>query len=448
MMSQTNADSKFIQMTQAPVESLIAKLAVPSIITMLVTTIYNLADTFFIGMINTSASGAVGISFSVMSVIQALGFFFGQGAGAGIAQSLGKQDQETAEKLASVSFFSAVFCGVLLGGVGLIFLKPLIYALGATDTIYPYCVDYLSLILVAAPWVISSYVLNNILRYEGNAMLGMVGMGLGGVLNMVLDPLFIFTFDMGIAGAAAATILSQFISFSVLLYQCNRHTAIAIRFSRFKPSRRLYATISNSGLPSLLRQCISSTATICLNTMANPYGDAAIAAMAIVGRVGFFSNAAMLGFGQGFQPVCGYNYGAKLYDRVKRGYHFCVKVAAVVLLGFAVAEFCFAEGLIGIFRDDPQVIAIGARALRFHCLTMALNAVVVPGNMLLQTTGHVVPASILGTARQGLFLIPALAILSHFFGLTGIQIAQPVADVASLLLAIPMVNSFLRSMGE
>ncbi len=447
-MSQSASDPKFLQMTQAPVESLIAKLAVPSIISMLVTTIYNLADTFFIGMINTSASGAVGISFSVMSVIQALGFFFGQGAGAGIAQSLGKQDQKSAEELASVGFFSAVLCGVLFGGLGLLFHKPLIYVLGATDTIYPYCEAYLSLILIAAPWVISSYVLNNILRFEGNAMLGMVGMALGGVLNIVLDPLFIFVFQMGIAGAAWATILSQLVSFSVLLYQCNRNTHIPIHFARFRPSRSHYVTISRSGLPSLLRQCISSFATAFLNNMANPFGDAAIAAMAIVGRVSFFANATMLGFGQGFQPVCGYNYGARLYDRVKQGHRFCVRVATLVLLGFAVVEFFFAEGIIGIFRDDPMVIEIGAKALRFQCFTLVCNAVVVPGNMLLQTTGHVVPASILGTARQGLFLIPALWILSYFFGLTGIQMAQAVADVAALALAVPMVASFLRTLGK
>lgn len=446
-MQEKAKDQKFIEMTQTPVEKLIVKLAIPSIISMMVTTIYNMADTFFIGMISTSASGAVGIAFSMMSIIQALGFFFGQGAGSGISRALGKQDSRNAEELASVGFFSAIFCGIVVTVLGTVFIKPLVYFLGATDTIYPYAVSYLQIIFIGAPWVIASYVLNNLLRFEGNAMQGMIGLTIGGVLNMVLDPVLIFVFDMGIAGAAWATIISQAISFAILLYLSNHKTEIKIRFSCFKPSFAHYVTIFRGGLPSLLRQCISSVSTICLNTMANPYGDAAISAMSIVGRVGFFANSAMLGFGQGFQPVCGYNYGARLYDRVRKGYFFCVKVAAAALLAISVLEYFFAEPIIQLFRDDPEVIAIGSTALRFHCMTLVCNAVIVPSNMTLQVTGKVVPASLVGISRQGLFLIPALLILTNLFGLTGIQLAQPVADVASLLLTVPLIAHFLRNMG-
>ena len=446
-MAKQTPQEKFVEMTTAPVERLIAKLAVPTIISMLISTIYNMADTFFIGMLSTSASGAVGVSFSVMAIIQALGFFFGQGAGANISQALGSQDAKRANELASTGFFSALIFGGLVGVLGLTFMKPLVYFLGATETIYPYCVDYLKWILIGAPWMCASFVLNNLLRFEGNAFRAMVGLTTGGVLNMVLDPLFIFTFDMGIAGAAVATILSQLISFLILLFQLNRYSAISLSFKSFRPGVKMYSTITRAGLPSLLRQSIASVGTICLNTAAKPFGDAAIAAMAIIGRITMFSNSAMLGFGQGFQPVCGFNYGAKRYDRVKKGYFFLIKASVLGLLAFAVVEFLFAEQFVGIFRDDPLVIEIGAKALRFQCVTLVLNSFIISSNMLLQTTGQMVPASILGVARQA-FLIPCLWIFTGLFDLTGLQMSQPIADALTFLIAIPMAVKFLRTLNE
>ena len=446
-MAKQTAQEKYQEMTTAPVERLIAKLAVPTIISMLITTIYNMADTFFIGMISTSASGAVGVSFSVMAIIQALGFFFGQGSGAGVSQALGCQDTKRANELASTGVFSALICGALVGVLGLVFLEPLVYFLGATETIYPYCAAYLRWILIGAPWMCASFVLNNLLRFEGSAFRAMVGLTTGGVLNMLLDPLFIFTFDMGIAGAAVATILSQAISFGILFYQIKRHSAVTISLRHFRPGVKMYAAITRSGLPSLLRQSIASVGTICLNTAARPFGDAAISAMAIIGRITMFSNSAMLGFGQGFQPVCGFNYGAKLYDRVRKGYFFLIKASVLGLLAFAAVEFVFAEQFVGIFRDDPAVIAIGAAALRFQCLTLVLNSFIISSNMLLQTTGQMVSASILGVARQA-FLIPCLWIFTGLFELTGLQIAQPIADVLTFLIAIPMVSSFLKRLKQ
>ena len=446
-MAKQTPQEKYHEMTTAPVERLIAKLAVPTIISMLITTIYNMADTFFIGMISTAASGAVGVSFSVMAIIQALGFFFGQGAGAGVSQALGSQDTGRADSLASTGFFSALLSGAAVGVLGLCFMEPLIYFLGATETIYPYCVDYLRLILIGAPWMCASFVLNNLLRFEGSAVRAMIGLTTGGILNIVLDPLFIFALDMGIAGAALATILSQAISFGILYYQIARYSTVTLRPKHFRPTAAIYSAITRSGLPSLLRQSIASLGTICLNTAAKPFGDASIAAMGIIGRISMFSNSAMLGFGQGFQPVCGFNYGARLYDRVKKGYFFLIKASVLGLLAVAAVEFCFAEEFVGIFRDDPAVIAIGARALRFLCLTLPLNSFIISSNMLLQTTGQVVPASILGVARQ-VFLIPCLWIFTGLFELTGLQIAQPVADCITFLLAIPMAVSFLRKLGR
>ena len=446
-MAKQTAQEKYLEMTTAPVERLIARLAVPTIISMLITTIYNMADTFFIGMISTAASGAVGVAFSVMAIIQALGFFFGQGAGASISQALGSQDTKRANELAATGFFSALICGAAVGVLGLVFMEPLVYFLGATDTIYPHCTAYLRLILIGAPWMCASFVLNNLLRFEGNAFRAMVGLTAGGVLNMLLDPLFIFVFDMEIAGAALATIVSQAVSFGILLFQIKKYSAITLRFRDFRPGMRMYSAITRAGLPSLLRQGIASVGTICLNTAARPFGDAAISAMAIIGRITMFSNSAMLGFGQGFQPVCGFNYGAKRYDRVKKGYFFLIKTSVIGLLIFAAVEFGFAEQFVGIFRDDPAVIAIGAKALRFQCITLVLNSFIISSNMLLQTTGQVVPASVLGVARQA-FLIPCLWIFTAAFGLTGLQMSQPVADTLTFVIAIPMAVKFLGRLGK
>ena len=445
-MTQTTQDKKYIEMTQTPVEKLIVKLAIPSIISMLITTVYNAADTFFIGQINTSASAAVGVCFSMMAIIQALGFFFGQGAGNSISRALGKQHGERAEELASLGFFSCLLCGTLVGVAGLVFMEPLIYTLGATETIYPYAVSYLGIILCGAPVMACSFVLNNLLRFQGYSFYGMIGVTVGGVLNMILDPVFIFLFDMGIAGAALATVLSQCVGLGILLYLNNRFCAVKLKLRALRLRRTHVADIVRGGLPSLLRQGIASLSVICLNLAAKPYGDAAIAAMSIVSKITMFTNSAMLGFGQGFQPVCGFNYGAKLYDRVKKGFFFCLKSSFLCLVALAATEIFFAGPLVSLFRNDPAVIEIGARALQFQCLTVPCFSVIVMSNMMMQTSGKVLAASITGSARQGFILIPLLFVLPALWGLTGIQIAQPIADVLTVFLSIPFVVSYFRDM--
>ena len=447
-MQQQNPDQKFIQMTQTPVEKLIIRLAIPSIVSMLVTTVYNAADTFFIGQISTSASAAVGVCFSMMSIIQALGFFFGQGAGSSISRALGDQHSEQAEELASVGFFSSVLFGTLVGVLGLMYIEPLVYLLGATETIYPHAVEYLSIILIGAPIMGASFVLNNLLRFQGYSFYGMIGVTVGGVLNVVLDPLFIFGFGMDTAGAALATVLSQAISLMLLYALNNRYCSVKLRLKKFRLRRNHCADIIRSGLPSLLRQGIASVAAICLNLAAKPYGDPAIAAMSIVSKITMFTNSAMLGFGQGFQPVCGFNYGAKLYDRVKQGFFFCVKGSFLFLTVLAVAEFFFAGNLIGIFRNDPEVIRIGGLALRLQCMTLPSFSMIVISNMMLQTSGKVVSASLVGSARQGIFLIPMVFLLPTLFGLLGIQMAQPIADLATLIMTIPFSVNFLQGMEQ
>lgn len=448
-MNGQDLDKKYTQMTETPVEALICRMAVPTIISNLITTLYNMADTFYIGKLSTSASGAVGIVFSVMAIIQAVGFFFGQGSGNNIAKELGRHQTERAEQLAAVGFFSALTGGGLIMVFGLLFLRPLTLALGSTETILPYAMDYLRIILIGAPYMTASLVLNNQLRFEGNAFYGMLGLTSGAVLNIILDPIFIFALDMGISGAALATILSQLVSFCLLFIGCGKAGSVPIRFKNFVPSLRCYKTIANGGTPSLCRQGIASVAMICLNTAARPYGDAAIASMAIVSRITNFTNSILLGFGQGFQPVCGFNYGAKLFGRVKRGFWFCVKVGTVFLLTLSVIEFTVAKQLIQLFRSgDAEVLKIGTVALRFQCLTFFLAAWVIISNMMMQTAGKMLRASFMGLARQGIFLIPIVLILPKFIGIIGLQLAQPIADILSFTLCVPLQMSLLKEMDQ
>lgn len=441
-------EEKLKQMTETPVEVLIPRLAVPTIISMLVTSIYNMADTFFVSQIGTSASGAVGIMFSAMAMIQAIGFTLGMGSGNYISRSLGKRDDETSGKAAATAFFTAGFIGILLAVFGTVFSKPMVYLLGATDTIAPYAQAYARYIMIAAPFMLTSFVMNNILRAQGNALFSMIGITTGGILNMVLDPILIFVFDMGISGAAVATMVSQMVSFGILLYQCNvQKGCIRIQISKFTPTIAMYGEILHAGLPSFCRQGLASIAVVVLNFAAGPYGDAAIAAMSIVSRFMMFVNSSLIGFGQGFQPVCGFNFGAKRYDRVLKAYWFCVKVAVVMLTCFGVIAFVFSNPIVTAFRrEDAEVIRIGTLALRLQLLTMPFQAWVIMVNMLTQSIGYGFRASLVAMGRQGLFLIPALLIFPKTLGVLGLQIAQPVADMLTFVLATIIVTGVLKEL--
>ena len=448
MSRAMSQEQKFEMMTEAPIPGLIGRLAVPTIISMLITSFYNMADTFFVGKIGTSATAAVGVVFPVMAIIQALGFFCGHGSGNSISRHLGSKDIQSARELASTGFFLAFALGILLMVLGLIFLDPLSHLLGSTETIFPYTRDYLRFILLGAPYMTAQLVLNNQLRFQGNAFYAMIGITSGGVLNVILDPIFIFVFDLGISGAAIATILSQFVSFCLLLVGLRVSKCIPIHLRNVRLTALRLREIMGGGLPSLFRQGLGSIATTTLNIAANPYGDAAIAAMSVVSRIMMFANSALIGFGQGFQPVCGFNYGADKYDRVKEAFWFCVKVSTAVLLGLAVLGGFLSGHLIWIFRNDPDVIQIGTTALRFQCVTFALNGWIIMNNMMIQTMGKTGPATILAASRQGLFFIPALLILPQFLGLTGIQCAQAVSDVFTFALTTLLNRKVMRSLNN
>lgn len=439
-------EEKYRHLTGDPVEGLVCRLAVPSMVSMLVTAFYNMADTFFVGMLrNNSATGAVGVVFSLMAVIQAVGFFFGHGSGNFISRTLGGHHPEEAGQMAATGFFCALATGGVIAVLGLLFLDPLARALGSTETILPYARDYMRFILIGAPYMTASLVLNNQLRFQGSAVYGMVGIASGAVLNIALDPIFIFTLDMGVAGAALATILSQLVSFCLLLVGCTRGGNLHIRISNVRLQKRFFREILRGGLPSLARQGLSSVAAICLNHAAQPYGDAAIAAMSVVSRIMNFASSALIGFGQGFQPVCGFNYGAQLYGRVRRAFWFCVKVSTVCLVVIAVAGACFSPQLIALFRDDPVVVEYGTLALRLQWLSFPTVGFVTMSNMMLQTIGRTRPATVLAMGRQGLFFLPFILVLPGFLGMLGVQLSQPLADLLTFVIAVPIQ---LRVLGQ
>ena len=439
---------KFRQMTEPPVHKLICKLAIPCIISMLVTAFYNMADTFFVGMLKSNAAtGAVGVVFSMMAVIQAVGFFFGNGSGNYISRELGKKNYEEASNMAATGFYAALATGILICITGQIFLEPLAYLLGSTDTILPYTKDYLRVILLGAPWMTASMVLNNQLRYQGSAIYAMIGIVSGAIINIGLDPLLIFSCKLGVAGAGWATIISQFISFCMLYIGVSRGNNIHIRISRVRLKYVYFKNILQGGLPSLARQSLASIATISLNHAAGMLNDdAVIAAMGVVQRIMMFGASAMIGFGQGFQPVCGFNFGAKLYHRVKEGFWFCVKSSLGFLFGVSALMFIFAPHLIALFRDDPAVIQIGTAALRFQCISFPAQSWIVMSNMMEQSIGRTVPATFLATARQGIFFIPTVWILFATCGLVGIEMAQAVSDLLTLLCAIPIHIHVMRTL--
>ncbi len=442
-----DAEEKRVYMTETPVKKLICRLAGPTILSMLITTFYNLADTFFVGRINTQATAAVGVVFSLMAIIQAIGFFFGHGSGNYISRKLGAQDFEEAEKMSSIGFFTSFFFGIILMIVCLCFVKPLAYALGSTDTILPYTETYLGIVLLGSPAMTSSLVLNNQMRFQGSAFYAMIGIVSGAVINVILDPLLIFGFGMGIAGAAAATAISQYVSFFLLLIMIRRGGNVRIRFSNFKPSLHYYKEIIRGGTPSLCRQGLASIATILLNHSAGLYGDAAIAGMSIVTRITAFANSALIGFGQGFQPVCGFNYGAGKYKRVLEGFWFCVKYAFLFLLLIAVLGFAFAPQLVSLFRkDDADVIAVGTAAFRYCMIALPLSSWITICNMLLQSIGKGLKASIVASCRQGICFLPLILILPRLFGLTGIEICQAVSDALTVIIAIPIGMSVINEM--
>ncbi|MCI6767081.1 MATE family efflux transporter [Porcincola intestinalis] len=438
---------QYIRMTQTPIGKLIGTLAIPTIISMLVTNIYNTADTYFVSRLGTSASGAVGIVFAFMTFYQAIGFMCGHGAGSFVARFLGAKSPDKAKMFAASTFFLSSLLGTLLSLAFYLNLNRVLYFLGSTETILPYARQYAVWILIAGPFLSASCTLNNLLRYEGRAMYAMIGLTTGGILNMIGDPILMFGFGMGVSGAGLSTCLSQIISFLILLSMfCIHITVTDVSPRRISTELSTYWEIMKVGSPSLLRQGLNAASTILLNQQAKVYGDPAIAAMSIVGRMSFFIGACAIGTGQGMQPVISFNYGARKYKRVRESFHFTVKMAAALLSVFAVVCMIFARPIITWFRDDPEVIEIGTVALRWACVSALFQPLSVPINMMFQSIGKSGRALFLSALRTGLCFIPLIEILPLYLGLTGIEIAQPVSDITAALISVPFAVSFLRQL--
>ena len=438
-------DRQYKEMTETSVEKLILRLSVPTIISMLVTNIYNMADTFFVGKLGTSASAAIGIVFSLMTINQALGFMCGHGCGSNISRKLGNKQGDEAIKFASTGFFMSLFLGVLIMIIGIIFMEPLLRIMGSTDTIMPYAKSYGICILLSAPFMTGSCVLNNVLRYEGKAALAMVGLTLGGVLNIIGDPIFIFVLNMGTLGAGISTAVSQVISFFVLLAMFGGDRTVSrLRFSAISWDIKDILNILYTGLPRLIRQGMMSVSTMVLNYMSMPYGDAAIAAMSIVSRVCNFIFAIALGISQGFQPVSAFNYGAKKFKRVKRAFVFCCGLSMIILGVLSVLSLIFSGHIIGLFRDDADVISVGTFALRAQCIVLFISPITLAASMMFQGAGENLASSIASFLRSGITFIPMVAILPRFFGIYGIQLAQPLADVISFVVVMPLIVRFFK----
>lgn len=475
-MSTDARSAKFVRMTTEPIPRLIGALAVPTIISMLVTTFYNLVDTLFIRQLsNDSMVAAVGIVLPLMSIIQAFGFFCGHGSGNYISRALGRRDTADAENMASTGFFYAIVFGLVISLGGLLFTEPLAVILGAkTEATLRATIDYMRWILIACPFMTGAVVINNQLRMQGNATYAMVGLTAGAVLNCVLDPLMIFGAGdvlfggafvmpfgagMGVAGAALATAISQMVSFCLLCIGFLRSDTIRIRLRRIRP--RYFTGIVQGGLPSLARQGLASVATACLNNAIGLFLidgmmiDAAQAAMTGVAKITLFLASALIGFGQGFQPVCGFNYGARRYDRVLEAYWFCVRIAAGALCVLSAIGYIFAPQITRAVAASTELSArIATLTFRAQLVVFPLQAWVMLCNMMLQNIGMTVRATVVAMSRQGLAFIPMVFLLPLIMQacgaepLLGIELAQAVADVVAFAISLPIGIAVVRELAR
>ena len=438
--------NKFDKLENAPVKGLITSLAIPTIITMLVTAIYNMADSYFVGKIDTTSVASIGIVFSVMTMLQAVGFFLGNGSGIQLATLLGKKDKKQAQIYANVAFFTSLILGAVLTVIGLFFSKQLAYLLGATETAVDAASDYLRYILCGAPFILGSFVLNNQLRAQGSAIYSMAGILSGSLLNICIDPIFIFNLKLGVSGAAVATVISQIVGFIILLLGTRKGENLRINIKAFTPSMEIYLTIFKNGMPSLARQGVNTVSNIALNFMASPFGDSAIAGMSVFNRVMFLGFAVVIGIGQGFQPVCSFNNGAKKYDRVYDSYKFITVATTIFISVVSVVFFIFSKQLIAVFRDDSEVIEIGSRALRMQSFALPFIGFATSSNMLLQSMKISGKATFLALLRQGLCYVPLVLILPRVFGLGGLEAAQAIADMLTLVITIIVANPTIKKL--
>lgn len=446
MIFLNQSDAQYKRMMETPIPRLIASLSIPTVVSSLITVIYNTADTYFVSQIDKSASAAVGAVFSIMSIIQALGFGLGVGAGSLISRRLGAKDNAAADKYASSAFFASITVGSLIMMFGLLFLEPILRFLGCTDTMMPHAIPYARFILIAAPLNCATFVLNTTLRSEGLSLLSMVGITTGGILNMALDPILINGFDMGTGGAAIATMASQIVSFTILFsFFLFGKSIVKINIKSVSRHFKDYAAIVTTGIPTIFRQGLASIASAALNIQAIEYGgDAAGAAMTIANKVYMLIRNIIVGLGQGFQPAAGYNYGAGNKKRTWECFTFAIKVGTVICLVFGSFSALFAEEIMWFFCDDAEVAVIGTKTLYFLCACIPFMAFSTFVNQLYQGLGFKLQATFLASCRQGIFFLPVIWLLPLFIDLTGVQSAQSIADICTFFISIPFIIIFYK----
>lgn len=447
-MAQQSVDSQqqYMRMTQMPIPKLVASLAIPTTIGMLITVIYNTADTYFVSQINKSAAAAVGAVYAVMSIIQAIGFGLGMGSGSLISRKLGAKEDQAANTYASSAFFAAVFCGMLIAILGLLFLQPMLKLLGCTDTMMPHAIPYAKYILIAAPISCSTFVLNNTLRSQGRSMQATVGMSIGGILNVILDPILIFGLKMGTGGAALATAISQGVNFCILLgFFLAGKSIVSVHPKHISRKFADYKAIVTTGLPTICRQGLGSVAAAVLNIQAIAYGgDAAGAAITISNKVYILVRNLVMGLGQGFQPVAGYNYGAGNKKRAWQAFTFSTKVGSAMCIGFAALIAIFASPIMWWFCNDAEVARIGIQTLYLNCAILPFLAFSTYVNQLYQCLGFKGQATFLASCRQGIFFLPAVLLLPLIFDCLGVQASQPFGDLCTFLISIPFIILFYK----
>lgn len=422
------------------IKTLIPKMAIPTIIAQLITTIYNLADTYFVSTLGTNATAAVGVNASLSRAITLIGSLIGAGACSYIARLLGAKKKEDANRVLSTSLISGVILGLVFAVVCLSIISPLVFALGATEECAQYAIAYASYILYASPVMVGSFILNMCLRSEGSTLFAMVGIGFGGILNCALDPLFIYVFNQGVAGAAIATSISQLVSFCILLFPyLRRTTAVTISFKSFRLVWYDVREVITIGSSSFFRSVLAVFATVSINRVAGGFSTATLAALSVANRVMEFPFAVILGFGQGYQPVVGFNWGAKQWKRVRESYKFAIITSIVggIVMGALIAGF--ADPIVHIFNKqaDAEVLQIGILCIRLQCLVLVSHAVNSIVNMFYAGIGMAGKSLAVNLTRQGYCFFPALAIAPALWGISGVAATQAIADLLSLIVVVP-----------
>lgn len=434
---------KHKMMTEMPVKRLILRLSIPSIAALLLSSAYGFADAFFIAKLGTDAAGAVGVALAIVALIQAVGFTLGNGAGSLLSRALGAEHRETANGLASLAFWSAILIGGTITALGLSFLNPLVRFLGATEEILPYALPYAFFLLCSAPVQCAAFTLNNLLRAEGKPTWSMIGFAVGNLLNILLDPLLIR--QLGSGGASLATLISQSVALAILLSAyLFRKTTVSLSIKQAWQEWRTISGILLTGLPSLFRQGLAGVAAILQTRTAAAWGNAAIAGMSAVSRLFLLLYSFCLGIGQGLMPAVGYNKGAGKHTRVAELYRFSLLLATLVMIVISALTAIFAVQILSLFSQDPQMIEIGAVALRALCAVLPLHGVIAVTNMHLQSVGNRFGASLIAAARQGFFYLPLIFLLPRTAGLAGLLWCQAISDVLTFLLTLPFVRSVLQ----